>query len=103
MKESNCTTENGIVIKYAEGQDFNRLRIDSIIFHCAEAIRIVGILLQPYMPTKAAQLLDMMGVDESRRTFDDARFEADYTYGVPKLPPGSDAFDSLFPPLSVET
>jgi len=103
MKEANRTVENGIVIKHPGPQDLNQLRIESIIFHCAEAVRIVGILLQPYMPTKAAQLLDMLGVDESRRTFDDARFEADYTYGVPKLPPGRDAFDSLFPPLSAET
>jgi len=54
------------------------------------------------MPTKAAQLLDMLGVDESRRTFEDAQFEADYTYGEPKLSPGKGADDSLFPPLSVE-
>ena len=90
------------VVKIPKLRDLNQDRIERTIFHCAEAIRIVGILLQPFMPTKAAQLLDTLGVDESRRTFDDARLDADYTYGVPKLPPGKHDFDSLFPPLSVE-
>jgi methionyl-tRNA synthetase len=59
----------------------------------------VGILLQPYMPGKSAELLDMLGVDESKRTFGDARLEADYEYGVPKIPVGRDAWDGLFPPI----
>ncbi|KAI9046532.1 hypothetical protein LZ554_009279 [Drepanopeziza brunnea f. sp. 'monogermtubi'] len=78
-------------------------QIDSTVYHCAEAIRIVGILLQPYMPTKAAQLLDMIGVDVSRRTFSDASFGADDSYGIAIIPPGRCAWDSLFPPLPVET
>lgn len=79
-----------------------RARIDCTVYHSAEAIRIVGILLQPYMSGKAAQLLDMIGVDESRRTFDDAKFGADFTYGTAKFPVGRDAWDGLFPPLPVE-
>ncbi|TVY51260.1 putative methionine--tRNA ligase, mitochondrial [Lachnellula cervina] len=101
MKNVNQKAQDGLVIKHAEAQDLNQLKIERTIFHCAEAIRIVGILLQPYMPTKAAQLLDMLGVDEGHRTFDYARLDADYTYGTPKLPSGKRDFDSLFPPLSV--
>lgn len=63
----------------------------------------MGILLQPYMPAKSAELLDMLGVDESRRTFADAKLGADFTYGEAKLPVGKTAWDGLFPPLSVET
>jgi methionyl-tRNA synthetase len=63
----------------------------------------VGILLQPYMPDKAAQLLEMIGVNESKRTFADAKLGGDFTYGTAKLPLGKCAWDSLFPPLSVET
>ncbi|PBP25156.1 methionyl-tRNA synthetase [Diplocarpon rosae] len=77
--------------------------IDSVIYHCAEAIRIVGILLQPFMPGKSAQLLDMIGVAASRRTFDDAKLGADYSYGAAKIPVGRDAWDGLFPPLPVDT
>jgi methionyl-tRNA synthetase len=80
-----------------------RTKINCVVYHCAEATRIVGILLQPYMPAKATQLLDMLGVDESKRSFDDARLGADHDYGVPKIPVGRDAWDGLFPPLPVDT
>jgi methionyl-tRNA synthetase len=80
-----------------------KAKIDSTVYHCAEATRMVGILLQPYMPGKAAQLLDMLGVDESKRTFAHVRLRADYEYGLPKTPVGRDAWDGLFPPLPVET
>lgn len=82
--------------------DVNQIQVQRCIFYSAEAVRIVGILLQPYMPEKAAQLLDMLGVDESRRTFDDAKLGVDVTYGEPKRALGKCAFDSLFPPLAVE-
>lgn len=101
MEKENLSTLDGHILARPT-LDLNQLKIERTIFHCAEALRIVGILLQPYMPTKAAQLLDMLGVDESRRTFNDAQFEADYTYGESKVSPGKGAFDSLFPPLSVE-
>lgn len=80
-----------------------RTKIDCIVYYCAEATRIVGILLQPYMPAKAAQLLDMLGVDKSKRSFEDAKRGADYEYGVPKASVGRDAWDGLFPPLPVDT
>ena len=55
------------------------------------------------MPGKMSQLLDMIGVDESRRRFMDAELGVDDSYGQPKLPPGRGAWDSLFPPLPVQT
>jgi methionyl-tRNA synthetase len=69
------------------------------VYHCAEAIRIVGILLQPYMPEKSKTLLDMIGVEDSKRTFDDAQVGADATYGDANAPLGKGAWDGLFPPL----
>ena len=54
------------------------------------------------MPGKAEQLLDMIGVEDSRREFKDAKFRADKTYGDGKVPVGKDKWDFLFPPLSVE-
>lgn len=82
---------------------YNSAKVLRTVYYCAEAIRIVGILLQPYMPGKSKTLLDMMGVEESRRTFDDAQVGADSTYGNASAPLGGGAWDSLFPPLSVET
>ena len=77
--------------------------MERTVYHCAEAIRIVGILLQPFMPGKAADLLEMIGVDKSRRTFAHTYLGIDETYGDAKIPVGKDAWSALFPPLSVET
>lgn len=75
------------------------------IYHCAEAIRVAGILLQPYIPDKASELLDVLGVDVARRNYDFALLGADDSYGVPKKSPGNsrNPWESLFPPLPVET
>jgi methionyl-tRNA synthetase len=53
------------------------------------------------MPEKAAEMLDMLGVDTTRRTFDDARLGIDLTYGVPLRDLGKGKA-GLFPPLAVE-
>ena len=37
--------------------------LHTVIFMCAESLRISGILLQPFMPDRAARLLDMLGVE----------------------------------------
>ncbi|GAA5877533.1 hypothetical protein JCM8547_000181 [Rhodosporidiobolus lusitaniae] len=42
------------------------------LFFGSESLRLVGILLQPFMPTKAKQLLDSLGVPEGRRRWVDA-------------------------------
>ena len=78
--------------------------VDSIIYLCAESLRICGILLQPYMPSKMTSLLDMLGVEKSKRGFADAIIGADETYGTPlpgvSLGKGIDGV--LFPPLPTE-
>ena len=65
-------------------------------------MRIAGILLQPYMPEKAPQLLDMIGVEEHMRGFDEAVLGKDGAYGKAKVEVGKCAWDGLFPPLMVE-
>ncbi|ORY00001.1 methionyl-tRNA synthetase-like protein [Clohesyomyces aquaticus] len=76
--------------------------VDQIIFLAAEGLRITGILLQPYMPNKAAHLLDMLGVDASRRTFEYCRPGCDLEYGTPKVELGVSYNGTLFPPLASE-
>ncbi|KAK3995641.1 putative methionine--tRNA ligase [Cladorrhinum sp. PSN332] len=73
------------------------------LFLSAEAMRIAGILLQPYLPGKATRLLDIMGVDPAKRSFSDAVLYGDYTYGEPLVAPGTTSEDSLFPPLIEDT
>jgi methionyl-tRNA synthetase len=74
-------------------------RLEEVLFLCTEALRIAGILLQPYMPTKAALLLDMLGVDEKKRSLKFAAPDMDYTYGKSKVPVGKGQDGVLFPPL----
>ncbi|KAI9814915.1 MAG: methionyl-tRNA synthetase [Thelocarpon impressellum] len=69
------------------------------LYLTAEALRISGILLQPYMPGKAALLLDMLGVDAGRRMFADARVGVDGGYGKAKTELGRGTEGTLFPPL----
>jgi methionyl-tRNA synthetase len=51
------------------------------------------------MPTKAARLLDMLGVDSANRTLDHARVGADFEYGTSKVDLGKGHKGVLFPPL----
>ena len=70
-----------------------------MIYLCAESLRICGILLQPYMPSKMQQLLDQLGVDPDKRSFQDAEFGSDRIYGSPLIPVGRGHEGVLFPAL----
>ncbi|KAF2015994.1 hypothetical protein BU24DRAFT_346749 [Aaosphaeria arxii CBS 175.79] len=74
--------------------------VDRIIYLAAEALRLAGILLQPYMPNKSKTLLDQIGVQESRRTLAFCRPGADLDYGVPMVELGKGHKNVLFPPLA---
>ncbi|KAF2109030.1 methionyl-tRNA synthetase-like protein [Lophiotrema nucula] len=74
--------------------------VDRTIFLASEALRMTGILLQPYMPNKAKMLLDQLGVDESKRTYEYCKPLSDLTYGIPKVDLGRQFEGVLFPPLS---
>ncbi|KAM5363098.1 hypothetical protein ACJZ2D_012200 [Fusarium nematophilum] len=78
------------------------VRLNWVIYRCAEALRVAGILLQPIMPTKAAQLLDGLGVKPERRTVEWAAKDVDLEYGAApargSLKP--DPWSSLFPPVA---
>ena len=77
--------------------------VDRTILVAAESLRVAGILLQPFIPGKAAEMLDRLGVNPHRRTLADARFGADLTYGVSTYAPEPGTKDiGLFPPLPVE-
>ncbi len=71
----------------------------TVLFLVAEGLRISGILLQPFLPDKAAQMLDTLGVAHDKRTFGHAVLRCDTTYGVPIVDPGRSRTDGLFPPL----
>ncbi|KAB8203226.1 tRNA synthetases class I (M)-domain-containing protein [Aspergillus parasiticus] len=75
------------------------IKAQRVLFNVAESLRIAGILLQPFMPTKSKELLDVLRVDSTRpskRAFSAAVFgsDAEYGEGIKKT--------VLFPPLIVE-
>jgi methionyl-tRNA synthetase len=74
--------------------------VDKIIFETTEALRITGILLQPWMPNKANLLLDQLGVRPDRRTFAWCKPGADLEYGEPMVDLDSKQPNLLFPPLT---
>ena len=41
-------------------------RMETVLYVTAEVLRIVGILIQPYVPQSAAKLLDLLGVSARR-------------------------------------
>lgn len=78
----------------------DQVLLDRVIFICSESMRICGILLQPYMPSKMTQLLDMLGVAENARTYANTGIGSDKEYGEPKQPLETGTRGVLFPPLS---
>ncbi|CCC10029.1 unnamed protein product [Sordaria macrospora k-hell] len=69
--------------------------VDRIILTAGESLRIAGILLQPFMPEKAAELLDLLGVENDKRTFSHAKVFIDGTYGTAFRTFGK---EGIFPP-----
>jgi methionyl-tRNA synthetase len=67
-----------------------------------ESLRISGIFLQAFIPEKATELLEMLGVDPLRRTIQHAVLGADLEYGEPLRQVTGKGFIGLFPPLPVE-
>ncbi|KAI4864667.1 tRNA synthetases class I (M)-domain-containing protein [Hypoxylon rubiginosum] len=85
-----------------KSKEGDTVAVNQIVFYAAESIRVVGILLQPFIPEKSAELLDRLGVGHDRRTFQHAELHADDSYGTPMVPLGEGAQRGLFPPIPVE-
>ena len=88
------------VLPYAPGEPGEE--VDKIIYLASEALRITGIMLQPYMPNKARMLLDQLGVQPDHRTLEHCKPGADLDYGTPLVELGVSHKGVLFPPLSSE-
>jgi len=71
------------------------------IYYCSESLRVAGILLQPFMPDKANQLLNTLGVKPERRTWKYATTGADDAYGQIFWHKSVEGL--LFPPLAQAT
>ncbi|KAI1005093.1 putative methionine--tRNA ligase [Podosphaera aphanis] len=74
-------TKSYVSLMQETNLDPTRQQLWEVIYHCAESVRIVGILLQPYMPEKSKELLDILCVDTGNRSFSFAKLGADSNYG----------------------
>lgn len=45
-------------------------RMETVLYVTAEVLRIVGILIQPYVPSSAGKLLDLLNISEGDRKFE---------------------------------
>ena len=45
-------------------------RMETVLYVTAEVVRIIGILIQPYVPQSAAKLLDVLAIPADQRSFD---------------------------------
>ncbi len=73
-----------------------RAQLESVLYHCAESLRIMAILLSPFLPDTAARIADQLGVPDLLATASLADAEA---WG--RLVPGTRLRrgDPLFPRL----
>jgi methionyl-tRNA synthetase len=62
------------------------IRQGTILYVTAEVIRMVGILVQPFMPVSAGKLLDQLAIPEGKRAFENlaTRIKAGVTLPPPK-------------------
>ncbi|KAI1452703.1 methionyl-tRNA synthetase [Annulohypoxylon moriforme] len=87
---------------WRKSEEEDKTELNQIVFYAAESLRVVGILLQPFIPEKSKKVLDVLGVSPDQRTFEFAKLHADGDYGTSFVPLVKGAQGSIFPPIPVE-
>ena len=72
----------------------NKERLESVLYHLCEALRVTGILLNAYLPSTAPKMMDQLGLDASALDLSKTIYGAQETYTVHKG-------DALFPRIDV--
>lgn len=70
--------------------------LENVLYHLAESLRLIGILLKPILVESYAKLFAQLGVSKTYQSYDQAFFGAVETYHV------IDQAEPLFPRLKVE-
>ncbi|KAI5281580.1 methionyl-tRNA synthetase [Ascosphaera aggregata] len=102
-----ATVKPWAMITHSDPQSADRIephRVDRMIHTGVETLRIIAILLQPFIPEKASELLALLGVEDTavKRGFEAARYCGDSDYGVPLVKVKKGVDGALFPPLITE-
>ena len=72
----------------------NKARLESVLYHLCEALRVCGILLNAYLPTTAPKMMEQLGLDASALDLTKTTYGAQQTYTVHKG-------EALFPRIDV--
>ncbi|PVU95425.1 hypothetical protein BB559_002728 [Furculomyces boomerangus] len=60
-----------------KNKDYDRL--NTVVFYSLETVRIVSIMLYPIIPTKATEILDILGIPENKRDWESTKFGTSWT------------------------
>ena len=72
----------------------NRERLESVLYHLCEALRVAGILLNAYLPSTAPKMMEQLGLDASAIDVEKAAYGVQESYTVHKG-------EALFPRIDV--
>ena len=72
----------------------NKARLESVLYHLCEALRVCGILLNAYLPTTAPKMMEQLGLDASALDLSKTTYGAQETYTV-------HTGEALFPRIDV--
>ena len=72
----------------------NKQRLESVLYHLCEALRVCGILLNAYLPTTAPKMMEQLGLDASALDLTKTTYGVQETYTVHKG-------EALFPRIDV--
>ena len=72
----------------------NKPRLESVLYHLCEALRVAAILLEAYLPTTAPKMMDQLGLDAAALQLENAAYGLQERYTVHKGEP-------LFPRIDV--
>ena len=72
----------------------NKERLESVLYHLCEALRVAGILLNAYLPSTAPKMMDQLGLSTADIDLSKAAYGVQETYTVHKG-------DALFPRIDV--
>ena len=63
----------------------NKARLESVLYHLCEALRVAGILLNAYLPSTAPKMMDQLGLSTADIDLSKAAYGVQETYTVHKL------------------
>lgn len=75
----------------------NKDVLGSVLYHLIELLRVVGILIQPFLPHTAPKMFEQLGLTKDETTWDSL-----YTFGVYKAGNSINKGQPIFPRLDVE-